>query len=228
MAPKVLIVLTSASKFTTNGHPTGWYLPELAHPYDVFVKEGWEITVASPNGGEAPLDQSSIEAFKEDASSVDFLKNHKDVWTKTAKVKDFLGHAKEYDALFYPGGHGPMFDLVDDADSQKLAAEFYDSGKIVAALCHGPAALLKVKLGDGTLLLKGREVSGFTDTEEGDNLKNMPFSLQQEMDKASGGKFQKGKDWADKTVVAGRVITGQNPASAKSVGEAIVKAVKAA
>jgi putative intracellular protease/amidase len=159
---------------------------------------------------------------------VSFLKNHKDVWSKTAKVKDFLGHAKEFDALFYPGGHGPMFDLATDADSIKLAAEFYEAGKVVSAVCHGPAALVNVKLNDGTFLLKGREVAGFSDTEEGDNMKNMPFSLEQKLNEASGGKYVKAKDWSDKIVVSGRVITGQNPASAKSVGEAIVKTVKAA
>jgi putative intracellular protease/amidase len=228
MAPKILIVLTSFGKFPFNGEPTGWYLPELAHPYDVFTEAGWEITVASPKGGEAPLDPSSVNAFKKDPSSNNFLDNHKDVWQKTAKVKDFLGHAKEYDALFYPGGHGPMYDLATDEDSMQLAREFYEDGKVVSAVCHGPAALANVKLSDGTLLLKGKEVAGFTDSEEGERLKNMPFSLQQKLNEASGGKFVRGEDWSDKTVVAGRVITGQNPASAKSVGQAIVKAVKAA
>jgi putative intracellular protease/amidase len=141
-------------------------------------------------------------------------------------VSEFLGHAKDFDALFYPGGHGPMYDLVDDEKSIQLAKEFYENGKIVSAVCHGPAALLNVKLSDGTLLLKGKQVSGFTDSEEGERLKVMPFSLEQRLDEASGGNYVKGKDWSDKSVVAGRVITGQNPASAKSVGEAIVQAVQ--
>ncbi|KAK0641743.1 DJ-1/PfpI family protein [Cercophora newfieldiana] len=228
MAPKILIILTSHDKLGTTGKPTGWFLPELAHPYDEFTSAGFEIATASPAGGIAPLDPGSIEMFKEDPSSVAFLQNHKSVWENTDKLSDYLGRADEFDAVFVPGGHGPMFDLAVDPVSQKVIAEFAEKGKVVAAVCHGPGAFVNVKLGGGGHLLEGKEVTGFSNAEEDImGLSGaMPFLLEDKL-KEGGGRFVKAEEpWGAKVVVDGRLVTGQNPASAKGVGEAVVKAVR--
>ncbi|KAG6006959.1 hypothetical protein E4U21_006578 [Claviceps maximensis] len=227
MGKRVLVVLTSADKIVKLDKPTGWYLPELAHPYDVLAPKT-EIVVASPKGGVAPLDPSSVEMFKSDASSTDFLQNKKHVWEKTLPLKDFLGRgASEFDALFYPGGHGPMFDLVSDAHSVQLIEEFYKAGKPVAAVCHGPIVFRDVTVGEGVPLVRGRNVTGFTNVEE-DQVQlsdAMPFLLEDEL-KRKGAVFQAADEpWGEKVVVDGLLITGQNPASAKGVGEAILKAI---
>jgi len=225
MVPKVLFVLTSHDAMGDTGKKTGWYLPELSHPYDV-LKDHVEITIASPKGGAAPLDPSSVEASKDDPISVKFLETQKSLWTKTEKLESFLGHAKEYEAIFFVGGHGPMWDLATDATSHKLINEFYENNKIVSAVCHGPAALAHVKLASGEYLLAGQPVTGFSNTEE-DTVgltSVMPFKLEDALNTASGGKYVKADaDWAKRVVVGrgGRLITGQNPASAGGVGQAI-------
>ena len=189
-----------------------------------------EITIASPKGGLAPLDQNSVNMFKSDESSMRFLNEHKELWEKTRPLVNFAGRAADFDAIFYPGGHGPMFDLAEDHGSQQLAADFHDAGKVVAAVCHGPAALLDVRVAGGAPLLAGRRVTGFSNAEEdaGGYTDVMPFALETRLREVSGGGFVKAdQDWAEKVVVDGRVITGQNPASARGVGEAIVKAIGA-
>jgi putative intracellular protease/amidase len=226
MAPKILFVLTSHNKLGNLDKPTGWYLPELAHPYHVLHNKA-EIVVASPKGGEAPLDPSSIEAAKDDVS-VNFLNNDQQVWKNTQKLDTFLGKAKDFDAIFYVGGHGPMFDLVDDPTSQQLIKEFWEAGKIVSAVCHAPAVLYDVKLSDGSLLLAGKEVTGFSVAEEEQVglAKVVPFVPEDALQKASGGKYVKAAEpWGEKVVVSGRLITGQNPASATAVGKAIATAL---
>ncbi|KAF4970861.1 hypothetical protein FSARC_2227 [Fusarium sarcochroum] len=226
MAPKVLVVLTSQAKMN-NGNPTGWYLPELAHPYYDLVNAGVEIVTASPAGGVAPLDQGSVEMFKGDEESVKFLNEKKQVWEETRPLKEFLGKASEYDAVFYPGGHGPMFDLVNDETSIKLIEEFYKAGKPVSAVCHGPIVFTQVKI-DGKPLLEAREATGFSNSEEDavQLTSAMPVLLEDEI-KRVGGKYVKGDDWSEKLAVDGLVITGQNPASAHAVGKAILKAIGA-
>jgi len=229
MAPKVLFVVTSHAQLGDTGKPTGWYLPEFAHPYDV-LKDHVKITVASPKGGEAPLDPSSVEASKDDKISVNFLHKEETLWKNTEKLEKFLGHAGDYEAIFFVGGHGPMFDLATDATSHKLINEFYSHNKIVAAVCHGPAALTHVKLASGGYLLDGQPVTGFSNTEE-DQVgltSAMPFSLENALNQATGGKFVKASEpWGPRVVVArdGRLITGQNPASAAGVGQAIHDAI---
>jgi len=229
MAPKVLIVVTSHGQMGDTGKPTGWYLPEFAHPYEI-LKDHVEVTVASPNGGEAPVDPSSVEAFKEDAISANFLKTKEALWKKTEKLEKFLGHAGEYEAIFFVGGHGPMWDLATNETSHRLINEFYTHNKIVSAVCHGPAALTHVRLSSGGYLLDGQAVTGFSNTEEETvGLKAvMPFNLEDALNKASGGKYVKAEqDWGKKVVVSrgGRLITGQNPASASGVGQAIYDAI---
>jgi len=226
--PKVLIVLTSHSKLGDTGKPTGWYLPEFAHPYHVLSPHA-TIVVASPKGGEAPLDPGSIEPFKEDKIATEFLKTKESIWKNTEKLSNFVGKANEFAAIFYVGGHGPMFDLALDTTSQQIIREFYEANKIVSAVCHGPVALLNVKLSDGSYLIKDTPITAFTNVEEDQAHATaaMPFELETELNKISGGKFVKAEPWAEKVVVSGRIITGQNPASATAVGEAILKAISA-
>ncbi|RDW65034.1 putative chaperone protein HSP31 [Coleophoma cylindrospora] len=231
MAPKVLVILTSHDKMGNTGKPTGWYLPEFAHPYEALEGHA-DIVVASPNGGASPLDPSSVEAFKSDESSVSFLNNKKSLWENTAKLSDFLGKAKEFDAIFFVGGHGPMWDLAVDATSHKLISEFADENKVISAVCHGPAALTQVKLSNGKHLLAGEPVTGFSNSEETavGLVEVMPFSLEDALNEGSGGKYSKAaQDWTSHVVVGrgGKLITGQNPASASDVGKAIKQAIGA-
>jgi putative intracellular protease/amidase len=227
MAPKVLFVLTSHDTIDGTGKPTGWYLPEFAHPYNALAPHT-EISIASPNGGAAPLDPASVEATKDDVESQDFLKTKEAIWKNTEKLESFLGRAGEFEAIFYVGGHGPMYDLAVDSTSHALINEFYAAKKIVSAVCHGPAALVNVKLPSGEYLLSGSKVTGFSNSEETavGLMEAMPFSLEDKLNTASGGKFEKAsQDWSEKVVVDGKIITGQNPASAAAVGKAIYEAI---
>lgn len=168
--------------------------------------------------------------FKEDPSSVRFLNDSKPIWERTQKLESYVGKSDEFAAVFVPGGHGPMFDLAFDPVSQKIIAEFASKGKVVSAVCHGPAAFVNVKLPSGENLLKGKEVTAFSNTEE-EQMKltqAVPFLLEDALREA-GAKFVKAAEpWREKVVVDGKLITGQNPASAKGVGQAIVKAVNGA
>jgi len=229
MAPtkKFLFVLTSQDTMGDTGKPTGWYLPEFAHPYDILYRH-LDIVVASPAGGAAPLDPSSVEATKDDKISVNFLKTEEKLWKNTEKLSSFLGRAEEFEGIFYVGGHGPMFDLAKDETSHKLINEFYAAGKIVSAVCHGPAALVFVKLPSGESLIKDCQVTGFCNHEEETVglVDAMPFSLEDEISKA-GANYSKAQDWAEWVCIAkdGKLITGQNPASAGPIGKAIKIAV---
>lgn len=142
-------------------------------------------------------------------------------------LSSITGHASEYAAILFVGGHGPMFDLADDTISQALVREFYTQNKIISSVCHGPAALVNVKLDDGRYLLEGLKVTGFSDSEEAQVGVEVPWSLEKRLDQASGGGFVKGADWGPYVEVAkhGKVITGQNPASAEAVGKAIYKEI---
>jgi len=223
------MVLSSHASFTVKGthRPTGWYLPEFAHPYNALSSHA-EITVASPAGGEAPLDPSSID--KSDEESMEFLENQSALWKTTKKLDEFKGKANEFAAIFYVGGHGPMFDLATDSTSHEIIREFWESGKVVSAVCHGPAALANVKLGDGSYLVSGSKVTGFSNVEEEQVglTEAMPFLLEDAL-KEHGGEFEKaGEPWGVKVVVGkeGRLLTGQNPASAAAVGKAVADAIK--
>lgn len=203
----------------------------MAHPYAELSPYA-DIVVASPKGGEAPLDPSSVEMFKSDASSQDFLANKASVWKTTAKLSDFTGKVSDFAAIFYVGGHGPMFDLSTDQTSISLIQEFVGAGKPVSAVCHGPAVFLNAKLPDGTPLLGSVESTGFSNAEE-DSVglsQYMPFMLETEM-VGKGAKYVKAAEpWGERVLVsqtkAGTtLITGQNPASASGVGKAILKAI---
>lgn len=227
MAPKILVVLTSHNKLGSLDKPTGWFLPEFSHPYDVLSAKNAEFTVVSPKGGEAPLDPASVEFSKGDAGALDFHENKKSLWQNTQTISSVLGRINEFDAVFYPGGHGPVFDLVTDKDSIQLIQDFWTAGKPVAAVCHGPVVLVNVKDASGEPLVKGKTVTGFSDAEEeaAQLTAAVPLLLETELVK-KGAKFEKAPElFGAKVVVDGKLITGQNPASAKGVGEALVAAL---
>ncbi|KAM5386757.1 hypothetical protein ACJZ2D_000050 [Fusarium nematophilum] len=224
--PKVLVVLTSADKVPKSGKQIGWYLPELAHPFEI-LNHSVELVYASPKGGVSPLDPVSVEIFKDDPVCKNFLENHQSVWHNTAKLSDFAGRASEFDAIFFPGGHGPMVDLVDDQDSKGLIRDFHAQDKVISAVCHGPAALVNATTVTGEPLLKGVRVTGFDNVGEEmfQFTEDMDFSLEDRLGEISGGNYVKAADGplGEMVVVDGKIITGQNPASSKRVGEAIAK-----
>ncbi|CCA72500.1 related to NonF protein, involved in nonactin biosynthesis [Serendipita indica DSM 11827] len=224
---RVLFVFTSADKLL-DGRPTGWYLPEAAHPFYV-LRDHVTIDFASPAGANPPLDMESVEQFKEDEDSTKFL-NDTEVKSKmdTAKSLNQVS-AADYDAIFYVGGHGPMLDLATDPLNIKLINEFWRSGKVVAAVCHGPGALVGASDEQGHPIFKGRKATGFSNAEEeqaGKTApKSIPFMLEDRIVEL-GGNYQKASQaWGACVQQDGKLITGQNPASAKGVGEAILKAL---
>ncbi|KAH8834857.1 class I glutamine amidotransferase-like protein [Flagelloscypha sp. PMI_526] len=209
MSPSILFVLTSADTTLTGGN-TGWYLPEAAHPYYVLAPHA-SIDFAAPKGPNPPVDQYSVEATK--------LANAKVL----SEVK-----ASDYDAIFYAGGHGPVIDLAFLPENAKLASEFYQSGKITSAVCHGPAALVGATDSSGDSIFKGKNFTGFSNAEEEavQKVKDVPFLLEDKII-SLGGSYVKAEElWQPKVVVDGILITGQNPASARGVGEAILKALQ--
>ncbi|EKM59807.1 uncharacterized protein PHACADRAFT_138056 [Phanerochaete carnosa HHB-10118-sp] len=226
MSPRILFVFTSANKGLT-GDPTGWYLPEAAHPFWILSPHA-EIDFASPAGANPPVDPGSVQAFKEDEESTKFLEDPT-VKQKLASAKRLVDvDAKDYDAIFYVGGHGPVIDLASDPVNAKLASAFFQAGKITAAVCHGPAALVGAVDAQGESIFKGREATGFSNVEEvkADKVKVVPFLLEDRI-KELGGNYTKADEaWAPKVVVSGNLITGQNPSSASPIGKEILKALQ--
>ncbi|KZV90890.1 class I glutamine amidotransferase-like protein [Exidia glandulosa HHB12029] len=225
--PRILFIFTSAAKNLT-GEPTGWYLPEAAHPYYVLAPH-FDIDFAAPLGPNPPVQPESVTGFKDDALSMKFHNDDEVVKHKLATAKK-LDEIKvdDYVAIFYPGGHGPVLDLATDALNIKFASEFWRAGKIVSAVCHGPAALVGVTDASGKSIFDGRVVTAFTNEEE-DGINGrplIPFLVEDKIVKL-GGRFEKGPAFGSKVHVDGRLITGQNPASAQGVGEALLKALQA-
>jgi len=225
MSPKILFVFTSADK-NLKGGPTGWYLPEAAHPYYILSPYA-EIDFVAPKGPNPPVDEYSVQTFTDD-ESVKFLKDET-VKAKFASAKKLTEvKASDYDAVFYPGGHGPVLDLAFDDVNAKLASDFFRAGKITSAVCHGPAALVKVTDANGKSIFAGRKATGFTNAEEIDvnAVDAIPFLLEDRI-KELGGTFEHVGLWDPKVVVDGNLITGQNMASAGPIGHAILKALQA-
>ena len=222
----VLIVLTSHDQLGDTGQKTGFWLEEFASPYYHLKDAGVQVTLASPEGGQPPLDPKSDEPesqtdatrrFDDDPAAQGALAN-------TAKLADVK--AADFDAVFYPGGHGPLWDLHSDANSIALIEAFVASNKPVAAVCHAPAVLLNAKDENGEPLVKGKRVTGFTNSEEAAvGLTDVVPYLLEDMLAAKGGSFQKVDDWNSLVVVDGLIITGQNPASSHAVAEALVAAI---
>ena len=220
---KILMVLTSHGKLGDTGRKTGFWLEEFAAPYYTFLDAGAAVTVASPKGGQPPLDPISdtpegqtdlTRRFKQDPAAQALL-------GKSLILADIK--ATDYDAVFYPGGHGPMWDLAEDPHSIALIEAFYNAGKPVAAVCHAPAAFHRVKF-QGQPIVRGKRVTGFTNGEEEavHLTKVVPFLVEDEL-KRLGGLYEKAADWASFAITDGRLVTGQNPASSKAGAEALLK-----
>jgi putative intracellular protease/amidase len=222
----VLIVLTSHDQLGDTGEKTGFWLEEFASPYYYLKDAGAQITLASPGGGQPPLDPKSHEPdfqtnetrrFDADPSAQNELAN-------TAKLADM--NAVDFDAVFYPGGHGPLWDLYSDRDSIALIEGFIAAGKPVATVCHAPAVLLNARDENGEPLVKGKRVTGFSNSEEAavELTDVVPYLLEDQL-VAKGGLYQKVDDWNPLAVVDGLIITGQNPASSEAVAKALVNAI---
>lgn len=222
MQKKVLIVVTSHDKLGSTGKPTGYYLPEVSHPVLELAKVGFDFEVASPKGGKAPMDPASRDLT--DPANRTFLENPKYV----AKIENTIAlsevNPKDYAAVIFAGGHGTMWDFADSKDLQRVATAIYESQGIVSAVCHGPAALLNVKLSNGTYLVAGKKVTGFSNAEEeaAELTKVMPFLLETEL-KNRGAKYESAALWQERVVSDQRLVTGQNPASAAGVGREVAR-----
>ncbi|MDP5198170.1 type 1 glutamine amidotransferase domain-containing protein [Flavobacterium sp. DG2-3] len=214
---KVLFVVTSNDKLGNTGEKTGFWSEEFAAPYYELLDQGVEITIASPLGGQPPIDPKSADpaSATEDTKRFDTDKVLQEKLKNTLKLSSV--DQKDYDAVFYPGGHGPLWDLVEDRNSINLIESFYTHNKPVAFVCHAPAVLKNVKV-NGEYLVKGKKITGFTnDEEEAVGLtKVVPFLLEDAL-ASNGGVFSKGPNWAPYAVEDGLLITGQNPASSKLV-----------
>jgi len=224
---KILMVLTSHDQLGDTGKKTGFWLEEFAAPYYAFKDAGAQLTLASPKGGQPPLDPKSDEP---DAQTEATERFRKDPAAQSALASTvLLGSVKEgdYDAIFYPGGHGPLWDLAEDQQSIALIEAFYNAGKPVAAVCHAPGVLRHAKGADGQPLVKGKKVTGFTNSEEeAVQLTNVvPFLVEDEL-KAKGGVYSKGPDWASYVLTDGLLVTGQNPASSQAAAEALLAKLK--
>lgn len=223
---QILMVVTNNSKLGSTGKQTGWYLPEVAHPFDVFTKGGYKVVYVSPLGGKAPCDEGSIEAFSKDESSVAFLKNKEQAAALEKTLKPSDVKSSEFAGIFYAGGYGPMWDLPENKEIAGLASKIYESGGVVGAVCHGPVGLAPIKLSDGTPLIQGKKVTGFSNAEEQVmKLQDVvPFLLEDKL-KELGGKYSAAEAWASHVCSDQRVVTGQNPASAGPTATAMLEAM---
>jgi putative intracellular protease/amidase len=223
----ILMVLTSHDQLGNTGKKTGFWLEEFAAPYYAFKDAGADVTLVSPQGGQPPLDPKSDEAdsqtdatrrFKLDPAAQQALAH-------TGKLSGVSGDG--FDALFYVGGHGPLWDLAEDADSIELIGHMAAAGKTVCAVCHAPGVLRHAKAPDGKPLVQGRKVTGFTNTEEAAvQLTNIVPFLVEDMLVKNGGHYSKGADWQPHVVTDGKLITGQNPASSEPAAQAVLRQLK--
>lgn len=219
----VLFVLTSHSEMGDTGKKTGFWVEEFAAPYYVMTDDGVDVTVASPKGGQPPIDPKSEEPDAQTEATKRYYADEalKEKVAHTKKLSEM--NSADFDAVFYPGGHGPMWDLFNDQDSIALIESFWSAGKPVVAVCHAPAALLNVKDEKGDPLVKGKKVTGFTNSEEeGVQLTDVvPYLLEDEL-KAKGGIYSSGSDWSSYVVKDGMLITGQNPTSSKAAAKELL------
>ncbi|MDN3446358.1 type 1 glutamine amidotransferase domain-containing protein [Psychrobacter sp. APC 3281] len=222
----ILMVLTSHDRLGDTGKKTGFWLEEFAAPYYAFLDAGANVTLASPAGGQPPLDPSSdtedtqtkdTKRFKDDKEAQEHLANTK----KLADMK-----VEDFDSVFYPGGHGPLWDLAVDKNSIELIENFVKQDKPVAFVCHAPGALKSVKV-DGEYLVKGKTVTGFTNSEEeAAGLTDVVPFLVEDVLKANGGNYEKAADWEEFVVEDGLLITGQNPASSEEAAKRLINKLK--
>jgi putative intracellular protease/amidase len=220
----ILMILTSHDKLGNTDKKTGFWLEEFAAPYYVFKDEGAEITLASPLGGQPPLDPKSDEAASQTESTRRFKADYAAQTALGSTLKLNKVSANDFDAVFYPGGHGPLWDLAEDASSIALIEAMLAAGKPVATVCHAPGVLSHAKSSEGTPVVQGKAVTGFTNTEEAavGLTQVVPF-LVEDMLKEKGGNYSKTADWQPYVVTDGLLITGQNPASSELAAKALLE-----
>ncbi|MDR7069749.1 putative intracellular protease/amidase [Pseudoxanthomonas japonensis] len=224
---KILMVLTSHDRLGDTGHKTGFWLEEFAAPYYVFKDAGADLVLASPKGGQPPLDPKSDAPDAQTAATVRFNEDAEALATlaTTQRLKDVVD--SDFDAVFYPGGHGPLWDLAEDADSIRLVEQTLSAGKPVAAVCHGPAVFRHTRGALGEPLVKDKRVTGFSNEEEAavGLSEVVPFSLEDELRK-NGARYERGAVWQSYVVTDGRLVTGQNPASSEAVAEDVLRLLR--
>jgi putative intracellular protease/amidase len=223
----ILFVLTSHDTLGDTGNKTGFWVEEFANPYYILLDKGASITLATPKGGAAPIDPSSAAPDAATAATARFDKDTiaQGIIANTNVLADI--NPDDFDAVFYPGGHGPLWDLANDATSIALIEKFNLQEKPIAFVCHAPAALKSVKNADGTPLVKGKKVTGFTNTEEAAvQLTDIVPFLVEDMLIKNGGIYSKKEDWAAYALQDGNLITGQNPASSELVAEKLLESIK--
>ncbi len=224
---KILLVLTSHDRLGDTGRKTGFWLEEFTAPYYVLKDGGAEVVLASPKGGQPPLDPKSDGPDSQTESTERFA-NDVAARKQLASTKNLSDmSAEDFDGVFYPGGHGPMWDMPDNPVSIALLEAFVRAGKPVAAVCHAPAALVNVRDANGDYLVKGRKVTGFSNVEEDavELSKVVPFMLEDKL-KERGGIYSKGETWAAYALADGQLITGQNPASSQLVAEKLLQQIR--
>ncbi|MBE0485790.1 type 1 glutamine amidotransferase domain-containing protein [Marinobacter sp.] len=224
---KILMVLTSHDQMGDTGHKTGFWLEEFTAPFFVFKDAGADITLASPKGGQPPVDPNSetedaltdsTRRFMEDARAKEML-------ASTKKLADV--NMNEFDAIFYPGGHGPLWDLTNDETSVALIKAAYEQDKVIGAVCHAPAVFKNVFVKPDQNIVGGRNVTGFSNSEEDAvQLTDIVPFLLEDMLKQNNGRYSRGDDWAPHIVVDGNLITGQNPASSEGAAKAVLQALQ--
>lgn len=227
MTEKILIVLTSHEQLGNTGEKTGFWLEELAAPYYVFIDAGAEVTLASPQGGRPPADPRS-DAEDSKTGATRRFKGDENAQAKLARTHRLAEvEASDYDAVFFPGGHGPLWDLVSDPHCIGLIEHFWSDGKPVAAVCHGPVVLMHAEDGNGDPIVKGRDVTGFSNSEEQavELADVVPVSVE-DMLKKRGGNYAKNQDFAVFVRRDGKLVTGQNPASSQAVAERLLEALR--
>lgn len=224
---KILIVLTSHDTLGTSGEKTGFWIEEFAAPYFVFADAGATITIASPKGGQPPVDPKSEAIEAQTTDTQRFYKDNTAIDLVAHSLKLSEIDEADFDAVFYPGGHGPLWDLANDKDSINLIEGFYNHQKPIAFVCHAPAALINAKAKNGEPLVKGKHLTSFSNTEE-EAVKLsevVPFLLEDELTK-HGAHYSKGKDWESYVKQEGLLITGQNPASSAAVARLLLETLK--
>lgn len=217
MSQRILFIVTSHAQLGSTEQMTGLYLSELARPCEVFSQLGYQIAVASPSGGDAPIDPKSLS---------DELSEYIPLSQGTLPLSQIM--PSDYDVFFIVGGHGTVWDLPNNAELQRILPDAYAQGKVIAAVCHGPAALVNLKTNRGEYLIQNKRVTGFTNEEEAAvKLTNVvPFLLEDAL-KQAGGKYISKPNWQTNVVVDDQLITGQNPASARAVAEAVIRLLSA-
>ena len=224
---KILMVLTSHSELGNTGKKTGFWIEEFAAPYYVFQDAGSTITIASPKGGQPPIDPSSDTPENQTPATIRFKadKQLQNILSATQLLSTIS--ADDYDAVFYPGGHGPLWDLTNDADSINLIEHFWNSKKPIVAVCHAPAVLLNANDEEDEPIVKGKKVTGFTNSEEEavQLTEVVPFLLENELI-SKGGIYSKKENWASYVVIDDMLITGQNPASSEEAAKELIKVLK--